>query len=271
MKTTKQKVKAVDIKIALAQKKHSNDYFLTEVKSGPTQTNDRRNLRILDALAIAKSWAHPCLSGYEIKTSRSDFTGDAKYHTYLPLVHELSIVCPVGLIKKEELPLEVGLIWYNPETGSLTTKKKPIYRKIEISADMLMYVIMSRLEKDRIPFYSKQAEYFKDWLDNKIENRNLGYVVKSKLAITVSDLASKLDAARDFKDSTEKERYDSIIKVMQDNGYWIRQEPAEWLKKKFEEEYPEVLDYVSDSLRREVNRIERTKAKMKGVDQEDEH
>jgi len=261
--TGKIKVTSADIKIALAEKKHSDDYFLTEVKSGPTHAN--MNLRILDALAIRKSWAHPCISGYEIKISRNDFLGDIKYHTYLPLVHELSIVCPVGLIEKSELPTEIGLIWYNPDKKSLTVKKKPLYRKIEIDADLLMYVIMNRLEKDRIPFYSSKAEHFQAWLDNKISNHALGIRVKTKIATRLIELEDELAEKSRFDHGTEKAVFDAIIEVMRNNGYWRSENPAEWLKEKFEEAYPPVLDDVIKRLQWEIENIERIKAKMKGA------
>ena len=151
MKTdsTTQKVTSTEIKIALSRINTKN-FFLTEVKSGSTFMGTAN--RILDALAIKKSWVNKCFTGYEIKVSRSDFKADNKMYTYLPLVHQLYLVCPKGLIQPEELPIEIGLIWYNPEKQTLVYKKKTPRRNIEVDTDMLLYIIYSRLEEDRIPF-----------------------------------------------------------------------------------------------------------------------
>lgn len=50
-------VTARDIKLALA-KKHQTEFFLTEVKNGPTGVA-RGQLLIFDAIAIYKSWSRP--------------------------------------------------------------------------------------------------------------------------------------------------------------------------------------------------------------------
>ena len=120
----KEKVTSTDIKRALAEK-HWRDFFLTEVKSGPTQLAVPGDLKILDGLAIRKSWTAPCFTGYEVKISRSDFLRDAKFYTYEELCNCLYIVCPKGMIERTELPESVGLMYYDPEKKTITTRKKP--------------------------------------------------------------------------------------------------------------------------------------------------
>ena len=151
------KVTSTDIKLALAEK-HRKDFFLTEVKSGSTWLTSVGDMKILDGLAIRKSWTSPCFTGYEIKISRSDFLRDAKFYTYEELCNCLYIVCPKGMIERTELPESVGLMYYDPEKKTITTKKKAIYRKIQYSPDLLLYIIYSRLDSDRYPFYSEKQE-----------------------------------------------------------------------------------------------------------------
>ncbi len=184
------KVTSNDIKIALANSHEGKSFFTTECKTGPTY--DNTHLYKFDGLAIAKSWAHPCITGYEIKVSRSDFLGDNKYFCYLPYCNEMYFVVPKGLIDKNEIPTEFGLIYYNPETETLLTKKKAIYRNIEISGEMLMYIFMNKIDSDRYPFHSSKADFFKDWLNKKKSNRDLGYAVKSRMAQTIEELEEKL-------------------------------------------------------------------------------
>ncbi len=49
---------------------------------------------------------------YEIKSSRGDFLGDAKWERYLPYCTHFSFVAPAGAIFRWELARDVGLIEY---------------------------------------------------------------------------------------------------------------------------------------------------------------
>lgn len=230
------KVKAHEIKYALS-KKHSQDFFLTEVKNGATWTS--RDLVIMDALAIKKSWAKPCFTGYEVKVSRNDFLNDEKWPVYKKLTHRFYFACPTGLIQPDELPDDVGLVWYNPETGSLYTKKKARFREIEISADMLYYIILSRLENTEHPFFNSREEYFREWLKHKKETKELGILVGTELIKRLSNTEKK---AKDLERKVEVlERYKRIIgeigEVLKKHG----------LNNWFKEGYPKKIDEALSS------------------------
>lgn len=247
-------VTARDIKLALA-KKHQTEFFLTEVKNGPTGVV-RGQLLIFDAIAIYKSWSRPQIRGYEIKVSRSDFLRDSKYSLYLPYFHEFYFVVPSGLVQRQELEENIGLIWYNPATGSLTTKKKAVYRDIEIDAAMLLYIIMNRLENDRIPFYSKKAEYFKDWLKNKISNQDLAWHVKSKLLDQICELKQEVLRLQGANDKLEE--YGEILEVMQKHGLNAWYNPAEKLDEALSRPYPRKLDdaFIQlEAVLRKINEV----------------
>ena len=237
-------VTARDIKLALA-KKHQTEFFLTEVKNGPTGVA-RGQLLIFDAIAIYKSWSRPQIRGYEIKVSRSDFLRDAKYSQYLPYFHEFYFVTPTGMVQRQEVEESIGLIWYNPATGSLTTKKKAVYRDIEIDAAMLLYIIMNRLDNDRIPFYSTKTEYFKDWLKNKISNQELAWQVKSKLLDQIRELEEEIQKLKfNYNDRAE---YKKILEVMQKHGLNTWYNPAENLDEALSRTYPWKLDDAFEQL-----------------------
>lgn len=93
-------MKASFIKQVLA-KKHSKDFFLCEVKTGPSWYTS--GLGIIDAWAMKKSWANEKVTGYEIKVSRSDFVKDEKWTNYLPFCNEFYFICPKDLIKRDEV------------------------------------------------------------------------------------------------------------------------------------------------------------------------
>ncbi len=210
------KIRADIIKKALADKhRNKDDLFITEVKTGPTLVGNRK-LFILDALAIKKSWARPLFTGYEIKTSRSDFTSDDKWYNYLPYCHNFYFVCPSGLIKKEELPDKVGLMYYNPKKGTLWTAKKAFYRDIAIDANMLYYILISRIDSDRHPFFSNEREYYEAWVKDKIESKELGWKVASKFTTELSSvIEEKNDALREVRIlKNEVELLDEIRSLM---------------------------------------------------------
>jgi hypothetical protein len=262
-KPEKIKVTSAEIKKALALI-NTKAYFLTEVKSGSSYMGTAN--RILDAIAIHKSYTNKCIVGYEIKVSRSDFKGDNKMFTYLPLVHKLYLVCPKGLIQPEELPLEIGLMWYNPEKKTLTYKKKTPAREIEISTDMLLYIIYSRLEHDRIPFYSDKAEFYRDWLDDKITNKELGRKVGSRLPREVAVLTKRLEE-KELLETRDTSRLKSLLHTLVELGmpkeYQIFQ-AEQWLRRELAERkqgYPKILDDVTKHLNSAMHTIAKEKEK----------
>ncbi|MGM8215157.1 MmcB family DNA repair protein [Bacillaceae bacterium W0354] len=185
-------MKAHEIKHALREKHtHNDDFFATEVKNGPTHLAKKGELAIIDGLAIKKSWVKPCITGYEVKVSRSDFLNDDKWPAYKNMCHRLYFVCPTGLIQPDELPDEIGLIWYNPEKKSLYTRKKSMFRDIEMPYEMLYYIIMSKLENTKHPFFDNKTEYFQEYLEDKINAKRLGFAVGSKLIEQVAELEDK--------------------------------------------------------------------------------
>ena len=252
----KEKVTSTDIKRALAEK-HWRDFFLTEVKSGPTQLAVPGGLKILDGLAIRKSWTAPCFTGYEVKISRSDFLRDAKFYTYEELCNCLYIVCPKGMIERTELPESVGLMYYDPEKKTITTRKKAIFRKIEYSPELLLYIIYSRLDSDRYPFFSTKQEYFGEYLAGKRDSRELAQAVKTKLVQDNARLESELERVAQFRQSYEI--YKAIQDVMHKHGIWIfrASDAAKELDKALSRKCPEGISSARMSLESALNQLKR--------------
>lgn len=140
-----------DALLALLRTKHSNDVFVPECKNG--ETYNTKQLRKLDAWVMRRSWAHFSTIGYEIKVSRSDFERDEKWVEYLDYCHEFWFVCPPGLIRAEELPKGVGLLWGSVSGEKLFTrthaeKRVPNHEK---AAELMQYVLMFRAAIDAQP------------------------------------------------------------------------------------------------------------------------
>lgn len=82
---------------------------------------------------------------YEIKVSRSDFLVDIKKPQKRAGSQQISeafyYVCPDGLIKKEEVPLDCGLI-YEIKNGKFETIKRPKKKKVTLSPKHFMNLIL---------------------------------------------------------------------------------------------------------------------------------
>ena len=63
----------------------------------------------IDALSI--NMRKKMVRGYEIKTSRADFMRDKKFQTYSNFCDLLYLVCPENLIRRDEIPDGIGLIY----------------------------------------------------------------------------------------------------------------------------------------------------------------
>ncbi len=138
------------------------DAFYSEVKNGPSWGQKGSKLLILDAVAIKRSWSKPCITGYEIKVSRSDFLRgkETALKQYTKYCHEFYFVCPPGVVTLEDLAGpegkhgDIGLIYYSPEHDTLYTKRRAMYRKIDLRSPevvgMLFYLAMYRAGKEKV-------------------------------------------------------------------------------------------------------------------------
>lgn len=88
---------------------------------------------------------------YEIKVSRSDFLADLakpeKRRAYQELAGCVYYVCEENLIKKEEVPSEVGLIYETKEGFFKTIKRAKKTKNFKINPDTLMTLIVKSNEK----------------------------------------------------------------------------------------------------------------------------
>ncbi len=256
------KVTSTEIKKALAEY-HPRDYFLTECKTCSTYLPDPQGILIFDGLAVTKSYAHPCIIGYEIKVNRSDFFGDNKWHLYLQYCHEFYFVVPAGLVTKDEIPENAGLIYYYPEKGKLLKKRKAVYRKIEEPVGVYKYIIYSRLDPERIPFYENRAEYARDYLADQREKRRLGKCFGSKLAGDLHDCQERLErlgnVERQLGFLQEIEKILQKHKILQWDWYRSQEETLKRLDKALGSSYPRELSSVEEELQRALTMLRKVR------------
>lgn len=130
--------------LALLENKHIKDVFVSECKNG--ETWGRRDLLKLDAWVLCRTYSPLTMIGYEIKTSRQDFEQDQKWTGYLDLCHQFYFVCPAGLIRAEDLPNRIGIIWASKDKLHTKRKAERVNPDIEKVNRLLVYVLMSRIK-----------------------------------------------------------------------------------------------------------------------------
>ncbi len=235
--------------------KHSEDVFITECKTGASYNGCPR----MDAWVMKKSWASPLTDCYEIKMSRADFLGDTKWPTYLPYCNELYFVCPPKLITIEEVPENAGLMYISSTGTRIFTKKKAMYREVEISEDLWRYILMWRtaVTREHSSTISKK-EFWKNWLEQREIDTFLGHSVGKALKETIEKEVLK---ARRTNVALEErlDRYDYLTKFLEEIGvnpktHYLRSEVKDIVQKR--------EDLIPRSLR---NVISWTKNKLEDL------
>ncbi|MCK5643710.1 MAG: MmcB family DNA repair protein [Gammaproteobacteria bacterium] len=209
-------ITAYDIQ-ALLRQKHSKDIYVSECKNGQSYVE---GLLKLDGLAIARSYANPMVTGYEIKVSRSDFMQDEKWHHYLKYCNCFYFVCPTGLIDSAELPENIGPYWTSKNGKRLYKKKKAAYIGVDIPADIYKYILISRAEiKESNHYYTEEskAEFWENWLSSKKYYAELGYKVSKSLQKMIREKI-ELVSEENRRLVKENEEYAVIKQILTNSG-----------------------------------------------------
>jgi len=210
-----------DLILRALARRHTSDIFLTEVKTGPTLTASKGELRRIDALVIKQSWARPLFTAYEVKVSRSDFLNDDKWTEYLPYCHRFYFACPAGLIQRDEVPDPAGLAWVDPDTLEVSVRKAARSRMIDIPWELLYYIVISKLESDRHPFFSSQREMLEVWVEDKTKRKWLGLEVATRMAERVREAEYAIFRAEIAERELEryKKGFSQLWAVMKECGW----------------------------------------------------
>lgn len=170
--------------LALLAAKHSQDVFVPECKTGGSMQEHGR----FDAFAMAKSWAHPMATGYEIKVSRQDFLRDVKWRQYLPACNRFFFVAPSGVIDPSEVPEGAGLLLTSQGGTKLFTKRQAPYKAADpvALAAVLQYVLFWRVPAvaaERYPVSTREMSlaYWEAWMADRKFTKDLGWKVGKAL------------------------------------------------------------------------------------------
>ncbi|MDQ7818717.1 MAG: MmcB family DNA repair protein [Melioribacteraceae bacterium] len=209
--STPNKITAADIKLSLTSR-HTNDFYLTEVKTGSTWFS---TFHRIDAMAMAKSWKNPKVTIYEVKVDRNDFLRDNKCHNYYPFCHEFYFACSPDLIQRDEIDAHAGLIYSTGKSNRII--KKALYRDQEIPSEIFQYIIMSRITEPPYPFFNNTKEYFEAWLERKKSCHELSVKVKSEIINRLAELEDSKERYENIQREIDKLR--EVIKTYGVNYY----------------------------------------------------
>lgn len=92
------------------------------------------------------------------------------------------------MIQPEELPKEIGLIYFNENTEQLRTVRKAAFRTIEIPRTMLEYIIMAKVDSDRHPYFNTQREELEAWVQDCLDRKSLSRHVQQKLRQQLNEI-----------------------------------------------------------------------------------
>lgn len=212
------------------QRRHKKDLWLTEVRTGPSQSAPKGQLHRIDGLALAKSWTAPLITGYEVKVDRQDWIRDNKWHAALDDCHAFYIACPKDLIQPNEVPQEVGLIWIR-DSGLLSIQRKAVYRNIELPTLLLYHVCMSRIDSDRHPFFSERRLQLEAAVKDAASRRDLAEAVGGATRRSLIDAETRARNAEDdaAQEREHAERWRQARSILESHG--IRADRwADWQK-----------------------------------------
>lgn len=183
--------------------KHYKDIFAAQVKMGQAGS------KIMDAVVIKPTWTPVTLIGYEIKVSRADFLNDQKYPHYMKTCTIFSFVAPKGVVQKDELPSNAGLIEYNPNTQRLRTVKKAPYNKVEIMPEVLLHIMFWKFDDyNRPPTKEEMRQRVEENIRCGLYGRSLSRDIARKLDsldLYKARYESQDSKWHDFQDAFQKE------------------------------------------------------------------
>ena len=105
-----------------------------------------------DVYALDKSFAHPRAITYECKVSVADFRADVtagKWQSYLPFSSGVYFAAPAGLLRKEDVPKECGLIVRGDE--GWRTLRAPTLQTFKMTQNVCLKLLIDGRENEVRP------------------------------------------------------------------------------------------------------------------------
>lgn len=174
---------------------------------------------VIDFWCMAKSWTNPRTIAFEIKVSRQDFLRDNKWPEYLKYCTEFYFVAPPRIIDPSEVPEQAGLMVCSKNAKLLYTKKKAPYRNVDIPDSIYRYILMWRTKvTDENQNNRDATNYWKSWLAQKDEKKELGYNVSKKIRELVKSRIFDVET-RNILLKDENEKLEELKAFLKELGF----------------------------------------------------
>lgn len=212
-----------------------------------------------DVYCVNKSFTKFCPVSYEVKVHYSDFRGDVtsgKWQSYLKFSQAVIFAAPKGLINKDELPSNCGLI-LRSETG-WRVAKRPVLNHVNIPATVYQKLIIDGVE--RFTDINK-PKYFNEWVELDRRKKYIG----ERFGKVISDIVYDIETAENRLSQTLRNaKWQEENEIQKHNVYMEHlkkkhQEEIEFLKKTFDHNKSEFQNYkkeLCDILNLEYNTSE---------------
>jgi hypothetical protein len=232
--------------------------FFPEVPTGHDVNGDLR----LDGVNLQRSGQDLHVQGFEVKVSRSDFLRDNKYHLYSQYVNALTLVCPSGMIQREEIPEHIGLMWYTPSSRSLRYRRKPTW-DMTTDTQAVRNSILTRLAWHNTGSrYLEHYETAQQYLDEKADWKHVGHYLGTKMAKRLEQLEYENADKQDEDQRIKADRYDKLIRILRKHGYTVYDllihdvKDYQMLDEQLDHAIPfDPLDMYLDDIVTSINRI----------------
>lgn len=205
-----------------------------------------------DVVAVKPSYANKDCRIYEVKNNRYAFINDTKYEKYFDVCHRMFIACPKGLISKEELHPNVGLI-VRGENGWHVVKAAKRNHPKDFNIDFVLSLLYRGYEETRHQRQLRERIIAEDNATLKDQAYRIGH-----------EIARRLDRDRETQVEEWVKKITSLFKEYLDIDTRSR-----WgeLPDAYELEW--MLQAVSGTLK-EVNNIRKIGEYLKNLDLQEE-
>lgn len=154
-----------------------------------------------DVIAVAKSFASKRFLIYEVKISRSDFLHDVntnKYSKYKEHCHQLYFACPSGLIKKDEVPSDCGLITQKGDNWRVI--KSAPRNEFKPTTNLLIRLLLRGYEN----YFSEYRKIEKERFTDSVTLVDLARKQGIKIAYELANAQEIIEEANKYKADYEK-------------------------------------------------------------------
>jgi len=201
---------------------------------------------------MKKSWVNPLTIGYEIKVNREDFLHDEKWRTYLDYCNEFYFVCPNGIITKDEIPTETGLMYISSTGTRIYTKKKAPYRSVQIPEEIYRYILMARVVIREDWTCRNSREFWERWLEQKEKDVDFGHQIGKRIRREIREKISIVESEnRELKKRMES--YDKLVKFLATLGIG----PEEtYFSSLIEQRIKDLVEVIPSELKYKLQRLQ---------------